>query len=187
LVGVLLAVLCLVSAMRSFQWHNLDRLCAATLKVYPGQARALWMLQRRDVRLKKWDAVMKRYKSFQAVEAAFIKENKRTLPGKAMSSGHQTMSQVALFGYCAEALSMLGHEDRALAGLLAIEQSLLRRGILREAQNPIWAVYDHALGLVYEKRGELDKALEALERTDGMHHRGLDIDRVKAKIAAKGR
>jgi len=185
LVGGLLAVLCLVSAKRSFQWHDLDRLCAATLVEYPGQARALWMLQRRDVRLEEWDEVLKRHESFRAVEAAFLEENKRTHPGKAMSAGHQTMSQVALLGYRAEALAALGHEDRALAEFLMVEQGLLRRGIPRETESAIWGVYDHALGLVYEKRGELDKALEALERTDGMNHRGLDIERVKAKIAAE--
>ena len=124
---------------------------------------------------------------FAEVEAAFQAENQRTLPGKAMSPGHQIMSQVALMGYRSEGLTALGHEDRALAELLMVEQALERRGIPRGTERAIWNIYDHALGRIYERRGEFDQSLEALERTGGGYYFDFHIRRVKAKVAAEGR
>ena len=45
---LLIAVFALMSARRSFLWHDLDRLMADVLRQYPAQGRAIWELHRRD-------------------------------------------------------------------------------------------------------------------------------------------
>ena len=185
LVGAFVAVLCLVSAKRSFQWHSLERLTAATLEVYPGQARALWMLQRRDADLGDWDSIIKRQQDFPKIQKAFVMANKEMAPGKAMSAGHFIMAELACTGYFAEAIAAKGNGREVVAGYLSMERWLNARGIERGTEKAIWGTYDRALGRVYEQSGELEKALESLERVEWPGKQYLDIARVKAKIAER--
>lgn len=185
LVTIVVAVLCLVSTQRSFKWHSLDTLCADVLDRYPYQARALWMLQRRDVPAGQYDEAIRRYEDLQNAQKAFRKEQKRIAPGRRLSDGHNAMSEIAVMGYVAESLAALGQEQQARMVLAQLEKNLVRNKIKRGkgGGDMLWGLLAMAKGRVHEQLGEYEAALASFEGLNRMHYRWVDVERVKKKLA----
>ncbi|MEM0896878.1 MAG: hypothetical protein AAGJ79_08315, partial [Verrucomicrobiota bacterium] len=182
LVAALVLVSCLFSAQRSFLWHDLDRLMADVLEQYPGQSRAMWVLQRRDIDERNWDAVIERQRSeWPAVVEAFRKEYLAWKGVRFYSTGHFALADVAMHGMYARALS--GKYGPAI-GSAEIDRLEVKMKKLEIEQDLHWSLFRHAKALILEDAGRFDEALAILEEeSKGTNFHG-DYLRVKSKVEA---
>ncbi len=180
----ILVLFALLSAKRSFLWHDLDLLTADTLRQYPAQARAIWELQGRDVAARKWQAVIDRQRQdFPRVKERFIDSLKHSLPARELPTGHFALGEVGSTGCYALALA---HQVNPLAGLAEIsrlEKLMIALHIERETNLTIWEVFDHYKGLVLEVAGNYEAAAAVLRGKDISNERQHDLERVERKIA----
>ena len=94
--ALLLGIFVLLSAKRSFLWHDLDRLMADVLEQYPTQARALWELDKRDIARENWQAVIDRQRNaWPEVAARFHAKNRLLAPERELPTGHFALAEVA--------------------------------------------------------------------------------------------
>ncbi len=180
----ILVLFALLSAKRSFLWHDLDLLTADTLRQYPTQARAIWELQGRDVAAGKWQAVIDRQRQdFPWVKERFIDSLKHSLPARELPTGHFALSEVGSTGCYALALA---HQVNPLAGLAEIAQleNLMKSlRIERDSNRTIWDTFDHYKGLVLETAGKYEAAAAVLRGEDISNERRRDLERVERKLA----
>ena len=184
LAAAILVLFALLSAKRSFLWHDLDLLTADTLRQYPTQARAIWELQGRDVAAGKWQAVIDRQRQdFPAVKERFIESLKRSLPARELPTGHFALSEVGSNACYALALA---HQVNPLAGLAEISrlENLMKSLHIERDSNPtIWEIVDHYKGLVLEVAGNYEAAAVVLRGEDLSNERQHDLERVERKLA----
>ena len=183
--ALLLGILILLSARRSFLWHDLDRLMADVLKQYPAQARAVWELDDRDLALGNWQAVIDRQrKVWPEVARRFHEENRLLAPGRELPSGHFALAEVACAGRYARALA---HQESPAAGLREInrlENYMLRLGLDPKAHKIHWDYFFHDKGLILELAGNYEAAAAFLRR-EGISGAWLhDLERVEKELAA---
>jgi len=181
---VLLGGLAVLSAKRSFLWHDLDFLMADVLKQYPAQARAIWELQDRDLEAGKWQAVIDRQEQvFPEVQRRFVTSLQALAPARELPTGHFTLAEVACMGRYARALA---HVKGPVAGLRMMGQVeyYLRVQKIDPKTNPNhWNHFAHDKALILELAGQYASALKLMEPRPGEPQMWpLDHDRIKRKL-----
>jgi protein O-mannosyl-transferase len=183
--AVLILLPCIVlSARRSFLWHDLDRLTADVLRQYPAQARAVWELHDRDLHAGDWQKVIDRQRTvWPRVFARFLEENRRLAPTRELPSGHFALADVACAGRYAIALVHVEGPAAGLAEIRRLEAHMRRLGIDPATNRTIWGFFHHARATVMEQTGNFPQALESM-RFEGVYKiNATDIARVEAKLA----
>ena len=181
--AILLGVFAFLSAKRSFQWHDLNVLMADVLEKYPGQMRAIWVLQRNDIDQGNWQAVIDRHqKLYPRVKARYFTEVRANQPNREMLTGHFALCEVGCTGIYARAVT---HQYGAAAGMGVINQLEQYMRALRldpVAHQQHWAIFDHMKGLVLEASGDYKGAADLIGRSDVGNDRKLDLLRVQEKM-----
>jgi hypothetical protein len=182
--ALVIVVMTAMSARRSFLYHDLNDLMGDVLKQYPGQARAIWIMQRHDLEAGRWQQVIDRHeRQLPKVAKAFHQENKRLAPRRELPTGHFAMAEVGCAGLYAQALAK---QRSAAAGLREINRLEAYMNALHldpVAHGPHWSIFHHAKGLVLESAGNYQAAAEFLAM-DGepKADRKADLERVRAKL-----
>ncbi len=181
----LLAVFALLSARRSFLWHDLDRLTADVLKQYPARARVVWELDDRDMTAENWQAVIDRHlKLWPEVERKFVAENQRLAPAREIPSGDFVLAMVAHMGRYARAIS---HTQGPPAGLRVMAQleAHMRLMKMTPENKPLeWGYFYHDKALILELAGNHQAAAELLRQECIPPFWPEDLKRVEKKLAA---
>ena len=183
---VLLGVLIVLSAQRSFLWHDLDRLMANVLKQYPAQARAIWELHDRDLTAGNWQAVIARQEQdWPEVRRKFIASLSELAPARELPSGHFSLAEVACTGRYAVAIA---HAKTPAEGLRVIDglEKYMRSLRIDPATNPNhWNSFKRDKALVLEAGGNYQAALDCLKREKGqLQSAPRDFERISRKLAA---
>lgn len=181
--AILLGFFAFLSAKRSFQWHDLNVLMADVLEKYPGQMRAIWVLQRNDIDQGNWQAVIDRHeKLYPRVKERYFTEMRANLPNREMLTGHFALSEVGCTGIYARAVT---HQQGAAAGMRVINQLEIYMRALR--LDPVdhrqhWSTFEHMKGLVLEASGDYAGAADLIGSSDVVNDRKLDLQRVQEKM-----
>jgi hypothetical protein len=185
LAAALILLPCIViSARRSFVWHDLDRLCADVLKQYPAQARAVWELHDRDIHEGAWQKVIDRQRDvWPGVFRNFLEENQRLAPKRELPSGHFALADVACKGRYAIALAHAQGPAAGMAEIRRLEMHMRGLGIDPKTNRTIWGYYHHARATVLEMAGAYGQALESMRFEGVFGIRQSDIERVERKMA----
>ena len=179
---VLVVVFALMSAKRSFLWHDLDRLMADVLRQYPAQGRAIWELHRRDAHLGDWQKIIDRQRAeWQPILQRFIEENRRLAPARELPSGHFALADIACAALYAEALSHVEGTAPALTELRRLEFYMKGLGIDQVLH---WSYFYRSKANVLEQAGRPEAALALIEEIGEEHFRKADVRRIKQKAAA---
>ena len=183
---VLLGVLIVLSAQRSFLWHDLDRLMANVLKQYPAQARAIWELHDRDLTAGNWQAVIARQEQeWPEVRRKFIASLSELAPARELPSGHFSLAEVACTGRYAVAIA---HAKTPTEGLRVIDglEKYMRSLRIDPATNPShWNSFKRDKALVLETGGNYQAALDCLKREKGqLQLAPRDFERISRKLGA---
>ncbi len=182
---VLLATGCLLSAKRSFLWHDLDRLTADVLKQYPARARSLWELNERDAAAGNWQAIIARQRDvWPDVERHFVQGNQRLAPLREIPSGDFVRAMVAIFGRYALALA---HTENPAAGLRVMDLLEAHMNLMKmdpEVHAADWAIFYHDKGLILETAGNFPAAAAFLGREGVAVAWPADLRRVQDKISS---
>jgi hypothetical protein len=181
--ALLLGIFMLLSANRSFLWHDLDRLMADVLEQYPTQARALWELDKRDISRENWQAVIDRQRNvWPQVAARFHAKNWLLAPARELPTGHFALAEVACAGLYAIALA---HQESPAIGLREInrlEAYMKRLGLDPKAHAIHWSFFSRDKGLVLELAGNYEAAAESLRVENISGPRKRDLERVEKKL-----
>ena len=181
--ALLLGIFMLLSANRSFLWHDLDRLMADVLEQYPTQARALWELDKRDISRENWQAVIDRQRNvWPQVAARFHAKNRLLAPARELPTGHFALAEVACSGRYAIALA---HQEGPAIGLREInrlEAYMKRLGLDPKAHAIHWSFFSRDRGLVLELAGNYEAAAESLRVENISGPRKRDLERVEKKL-----
>jgi hypothetical protein len=181
--ALLLGIFMLLSANRSFLWHDLDRLMADVLEQYPTQARALWELDKRDISRENWQAVIDRQRNvWPQVAARFHAKNRLLAPARELPTGHFALAEVACAGRYAIALA---HQESPAIGLREInrlEAYMKRLGLDPKAHAIHWSFFSRDKGLVLELAGNYEAAAESLRVENISGPRKRDLERVEKKL-----
>ncbi len=183
---ILIAVFTVLSANRSFVWHDRERLLADVLAQYPTQSRALWELAERDMADGKWQEIITRQRTeWPELFRRFLSENQRLAPSRELPTGHLALAEVACRGTYAVALA---HTEGAPTGLREInQQELYMRGLGLDplAHSIHWGYFFYNKALVLEVAGKDQEAIALLEK-EGVPRIGkLALKRLKEKIVRK--
>jgi len=181
--ALLLGIFMLLSANRSFLWHDLDRLMADVLEQYPTQARALWELDKRDISRENWQAVIDRQRNvWPQVAARFHAKNRLLAPARELPTGHFALAEVACAGRYAIALA---HQEGPAIGLREInrlEAYMKHLGLDPKAHAIHWSFFSRDKGLVLELAGNYEAAAESLRVENISGPRKRDLERVEKKL-----
>ena len=182
--ALLILVLAAMSARRSFLYHDINDLMADVLRQYPGQARAIWIMQRNDVDAGRWDQVIERHqKQLPEVAQAFHRENKRLAPGRELPTGHFALAEVGCAGLYARALAKQRSPAAGLQEINRLEAYMKALHLDPKAHIGHWSNFHHAKGLVLEIAGNYQAAAEylAIDGAPGAD-RKIDLERVNRKL-----
>ncbi len=181
--AVLLAVFAFLSAKRSFQWHDLDRLMANVLEQYPAQARAIWVINSRDLSIGDWQAVIDRHeRDWPEVRRKFI-NSLSSRPAREIPTGHFSMAEVACTGGYARAVA---HQRSPVEGIRIINQleAYMQAMKIDPHTNPVhWDIFHLDKALVLEIAGSYQAALDSLSRKDLPPLSPRDYQRIERKLA----
>jgi hypothetical protein len=176
----LIVALAVLSARRSLLWHDLGDLMGDVLKQYPTQARAVWVLQRRDIEAGRRQDVIDRHRTLLAeVTSRFHTENRRLFPVRELPTGHHALAEVGCTGLYARAVA---HQQGPAAGLKEIDRLEGYMELLRldpKAHAIHWSHFHHAKGLVLEIAGDYPAAARFLRMEPPLNDRKLDLERVE--------
>jgi hypothetical protein len=160
---LLLLAFALMSARRSFLWHDLDRLTADILRQYPAQARALWELQDRDLAAGAWQKVIDRQtRDWPPLFNRFMRENRRLAPRRELPTGHFALADVVCAGDFAQALA---HVAGPAAGLREIRrlELYMKANHMDPVQHKLhWGYFYQAKVLVLEVAGNYRSAFSLM-------------------------
>ena len=181
----LLAVFALLSAKRSFVWHDIHRLADDVLKRYPARARAVWELHDRDVDAQNWQAIIDRQRTvWPGVERQFVTRNQRLAPLREIPSGDFVLAMVAIFGNYARAVA---HVESPAAGLRVMAQleAHMKRMKMTPKEKPLeWNYFYHSKAMVLETTGNYQAAIDCLRGPDGKSKAWqTEIERLEKKLA----
>jgi hypothetical protein len=183
--AILLGLLALLSAKRSFLWHDLGDLMADVLKQYPTQARAVWELDDRDAAAGKWQAIIDRQNQvWPDVARRFHAENQRLAAARELPTGLFALAEVACAGHYAVAYAHLQGSGRGLIELARQEQYMKRLGLDPSAHSVHWAYFHHAKALVLEIAGKDQAALDLMRQSVADTQKQLDLERLEKKVRA---
>jgi len=173
----------ILSARRSFVWHDIDRLMGDILKQYPTQTRALWLLQERDAAAGNWQKVIDRQQNeWPVIFRSFLDQNRRLAPARELPTGHLALADVACKGRYAEALVHLKGPAAGLAEIARLEAYMRQLGIGTETHRLHWAYFFKSKALVLEAAGNYQEALELMRGKNIVDIRKGDIARVERKL-----
>lgn len=180
----LIGVFGVMSAKRSFLYHDLNDLMGDVLRQYPCQARAIWILQRNDFEGGRWQQVIARHEQqLPLVKQAFLRENRHLKPRRELPSGHFALAEVGCGGLYAQAIAKQKSPAAGLREINKLEAYMQALGIDPETNRIHWMLFHHAKGLVLETAGNYAAAAEFLAM-DGnpTADRKTDMERVEAKL-----
>lgn len=181
---LLVLVFILLSARRSFLWHDLDRLLNDELNQYPTQARAIWEWQDRDVRAGNWQAVIDRQRTvWPEVARRFHAENKILAPGRELPTGHFALAEVACTGHYARALAATEGPFAGLREIRNLENYMHRLHLDPVAHAIHWSQFNYDKALVLEMAGNDQAALDLLRLDDIPDTGHLELKRIEKKLA----
>ena len=184
-VVVLLGVLIVLSARRSFLWHDLDRLMTNVLKQYPAQARAIWELHDRDLTRGNWQAVIARQEQdWPEVRRKFIASLSVLAPARELPSGHFSLAEVACTGRYAVAVAHAKSPAEGLNVIVGLE-NYMRALRIDPTTNPNhWNSFKRDKALVLEVAGNYQAALDCLKlKKDESQLAPRDFERISKKLA----
>ncbi|MBK1815920.1 hypothetical protein JIN84_09840 [Luteolibacter yonseiensis] len=182
-VVVLLGGLAVLSAQRSFLWHDLDLLMKDVLRQYPAQARAIWELQDRDLKAGRWQEVIARHeRDFPEVRRRFIASLGALAPARELPTGHFTLAETACMGRYARAVAHVKGPAEGLRRMADVE-SYLRLQRINPKTNPAhWNHFGHDKALILEMAGDYAAALKAMEPRSGEPQGWpFDYERIRQK------
>jgi len=182
--ALLIGVFAVMSAKRAFLFHDLNDLMADVLSQYPGQARAIWILQRNDLEAGRWQQVIDRQQHrFPAVREAFLRENGRLAPRRELPSGHFAMAEVGCMGLYARAVAKQQSPAAGLREINRLEAYMHALNLDPKDHAIHWSIFHHAKALVLETAGNYQAAAEFLTM-DGRPaaDRKADLERVQAEL-----
>ncbi len=181
--AVIVLVICIVlSAKRSFLWHDLDSLMADVLKQYPAQARAIWELHKRDASRGDWSKIIERQnKEWPEVKKVFLSELHRQLPARELPTGHFAMAEVGLTGQYALALAHVKNPMIALREMNQLEMLMRQLGMDPKAKTNqnIWGYFFHHKALILEMAGKYEEAVTTLKLAGATDERLHDLRRIE--------
>jgi hypothetical protein len=186
--AILLASLALLSAKRSFVWHDLDRLMADVLKQYPAQGRAVWELHDRDLAAGNWQAVIDRQEQvWPQVRQEFITRLGQLAPARELPTGHFSLAEIACMGHYARAVAHRRNPAEAIRLINQLE-AYMRAMKIEPRTNPAhWNLFARDKALVLETSGNYQAALDTLKPADQPPAWPRDYERIAGKLAAKPR
>jgi hypothetical protein len=186
-VAAIILLPCIVlSAKRSFVWHDLEKLTADVLRQYPAQARAVWELHDRDMENKDWQKIITRQQTvWPSVFESFITQFKRLQPARDLNSGHFALADIACRGRVAIALAHTQGPPAGIAEIRRIEAHMHGLGIKPETNRTIWGYYHHARAVVMEMAGAYPQALESMRFEGVFRFTQSDIERLEKKMAGQ--
>lgn len=185
--GLLLLPCIVLSAKRSFVWHDLDRLCADVLRQYPAQGRAVWELHDRDMARADWSGIIGRQQAlWPGVFQSFIDQSKQLHPARNLNSGHFALADVACQCRLAIALAHTQGAPAGVAELRRLEARMRQLGIREDSNRTIWGYFHHARATLLEMAGAFPEALESMRFEGVFNITPEDIRRVEAKVAGRG-
>jgi hypothetical protein len=162
---ILLGTFAMLSAKRSFLWHDLDRLMADVLKQYPTQARAIWELHDRDLAAGKWQAVIDRQeRDFPEVRRKFIARLPELAPARELPTGHFSMAEVACTGRYAVATAQVKSPAAGMQVINGLEAYMQAMRIVPETNPVHWNLFNRDKALVLELAGNYQAALNCLKQ-----------------------
>ncbi len=182
--ALLVVAFILLSANRSFLWHDPARLLGDVLNQYPTQARALWELDDYDVADGKWQEIITRQRvAWPEVFRRFMEENQKLAPTRELPTGHFALAEVACRGSYALALA---HTGGIAAGMREIAQQeiyMRRLGLDPKAHAIHWGYFFYYKALILEMAGD-DAAAIAILQHEGVPRVGiLLLQRLEEKTA----
>jgi hypothetical protein len=180
---LLVSVFAVMSAKRSFLWHDLDRLEADVLRQYPAHGRAVWELNERDAFVGDWRKIVERQRHvWPKVFAKFLAENQRLAPKRELPSGHFALALVASTGIYAQALAHVEGPAAGMAELRRLEILMRQLKLDPVAKKDEWNYFYKSKALVFEQAGNPQAALELMRR-DGMNlFKRSDFKRLEGKL-----
>jgi len=183
---ILLGVFCVLSAKRSFVWHDLDRLAGDVLKRYPARARAVWVFHKHHADQQNWQAIIDRQRQvWPEVERQFVTRNQRLAPAREIPSGDFVLAMVGIFGNYAQAVA---HQESPAAGLRVLallEAHMIQMKMTPENKMVEWGYFHHSKALVLETGGEFQAAVDCLKPLPFLFDPWkTDLKRIENKLAA---
>jgi hypothetical protein len=175
-----------LSAQRSFVWHDLNRLAGDVLKRYPARARAVWVLHKHDADQQNWQGVIDRQRQvWPEVEREFVTRNQRLAPAREIPSGDFVLAMVGIFGVYAQAVA---HQESPAAGLRVLallEAHMTQMKMTPENKMVEWGYFYHSKALVLETAGNLQAAVDCLKPLPFLFDPWkTDLKRMESKLAA---
>ncbi|MGA0846117.1 MAG: ArnT family glycosyltransferase [Luteolibacter sp.] len=179
--ALLILILAAMSARRSFQWHDLDRLMANVLHQYPAQGRAIWELHRRDAYRGDWQKIVDRQRNdWPRVFRRFIEENRRLAPARELPTGHFALADVATSALYAEALAHVHGAAPAMAEIRRLESHMKA---LRIEQNLHWNYFHLGKVKVLMEIGQPSAALAWVEKSGPWRYPKNLLHQLRASVA----
>lgn len=182
---ILLGLFTLLSARRSFVWHDFHRLSGDVLKRYPARARAMWVMHKHDTEAKNWQAIIDRQRSmWPEMERQFVTRNQKLAPRREIPSGDFVLAMVGIFCNYARAVA---HVENPMAGLLVLARLEAHMKLMKmtlESKQLEWSYLYFTRVEILEMAGKDQAAINML--------RGLDdksgawkptIERLEGKLA----
>lgn len=183
--ALILCGFAVLSARRSFQWHDLHILMADVLKQYPAQARALWELDDRDAEVGNWGAIIARQEQeFPEVRRVFIAQLGELAPGRELPTGHFSLAEVGCLGQYALAVAHTKSPDQGIVLINQLEAYMLAMKIDPLTNPTHWQLFRGAKARVLETAGKYQAALDVLASPDGPPLYPDDRARIAEKLKA---
>ena len=181
--AILLGLLAVLSAKRSFLWHDPAALNADVLKQYPASARVLWALHEGDVEKGNWQAVIDRQATmWPEIERNFVTENQRLAPAREIPSGHFVLSMIAIHGSYARAIAHTQSPAAGLRVMAQLEAHMKRMQMTPENKALEWGYFYHDQALILEQAGNFKAAAELLRKKEIPPFWPQDLERVEKKL-----
>lgn len=187
LAALILIPCVILSAKRSFVWHDTERLCMDILRQYPAQARAVWKMHDRDMDQGEWQSIINRQRQMWPPVFKSFMDQMQSLrkSGRDLNSGHFALADVACHGRYAIALTHVHGPAAGVAEIRRLETRMRQLGIREETNRTIWGYFHHARATVMELAGNYPQALESMRFEGVFKIDADDIRRVEGRIADK--
>jgi hypothetical protein len=161
---LVLGVMIFASAKRAHDWHDLDRLMAGVLKQYPTNARAIWVLQRKDIEAGKWQAVIDRHKKdlLELTPRFDYKNQKVLMPLRELPTGHHVLAEIGCTGLFARAVAELYGAEHGMKIIDGLELYMRQRGLDPQAHLEHWLHFSRAKAWMLHRQGRNAEAYALL-------------------------
>jgi hypothetical protein len=186
--AVLILIPCVVlSARRSFLWHDTERLCMDVLRQYPAQARAVWKMHDGDMDRGAWQSIINRQQQMWPPVFSSFMDRMKSLraSGRDLNSGHFALADVACHGRLAIALAHVRGPAAGVAEIRKLETRMRQLGIREDTNRTIWGFYHHARATVMELAGAYPQALESMRFPGVFGINRADLRRVEDRMGTR--